>query len=80
MDQKRKSIELLPDRIFTPGKQVNRQVVANLAQPQRIGNAFAFSRLWSPNGWPRSVWPLEFYGCVDYLCIIGPVDTEANPL
>jgi hypothetical protein len=46
-------------------------------EPERIGDVFAFSRLWSPAGWPRSVWLLGFYGEGEYYCQIGPREVEA---
>ncbi|MGD0885226.1 MAG: hypothetical protein ABSA46_10225 [Thermodesulfovibrionales bacterium] len=48
-------------------------------QPQRIGDVFAFSRIWSPDGWPgssRSVWLLQFYGRIEYYCSICPREVE----
>lgn len=41
-------------------------------QTKRIGDVFAFSRLWSQNGWPRCVWLLEFYRRVEYFIMIWP--------
>lgn len=43
-------------------------------KPERIGDAFGFWHLWSPNGWARSLWLLEFYGRIEFFCTTCPVN------
>jgi hypothetical protein len=50
-------------------------VQALLESPEhRIGSAFSYRTLQSPNGWARSVWLLEFYGSQDYFCTTQPLE------
>jgi hypothetical protein len=40
----------------------------------RVGHAFGYWTLQSPNGWARSIWLLEFYGNLDYFCTTQPLE------
>ena len=65
-------------RLPSPYRETTEEFIQALLQeePEQIGEAFAFSRLWSPKGWPRSVWLFGFYGGIEYFAYVGPIDVN----
>ncbi len=64
--------KLLPHESRVAG---NDFVIALLDEnPVKIGEAFRFWHLLSPNGWARSVWLIELYGQLEYFCTTCPVE------